>query len=75
MALPPLAGRFLHGLSALLPRYDEPRLLSAQMELIDQSFGMAMLGCSLAAIILGAGLALTGCLLYTSDAADDLLTV
>jgi len=61
MALPPLAGRFLYGLAALLPRYDEPRLLSAQMELIDQSFGMAMLGCSLAAIILGAGLALTGC--------------
>lgn len=43
----------------LLPRYDEPRLLSAQMELIDQSFGMAMLGCSLAALILGAGLSLT----------------
>ncbi|GJG98012.1 hybrid sensor histidine kinase/response regulator [Cupriavidus pauculus] len=41
------------------PRYDEPRLLSAQMELIDQSFGMAMLGCALAAIILGTGLALT----------------
>lgn len=43
----------------LLPRYDEPRLLSAQMELIDQSFGMAMLGCALAAIILGTGLSLT----------------
>lgn len=42
-----------------LPHYDEPRLLSAQMELIDQSFGMAMLGCALAAIILGTGLALT----------------
>lgn len=46
-------------LFTLLPYYDEPRLLSAQMELIDQSFGMAMLGCTLAAIILGAGLALT----------------
>lgn len=44
----------------LLPRYDEPRLLAAQMELIDQSFGMAMLGCTLAAIILGTGLTLTG---------------
>lgn len=42
-----------------LPHYDEPRLLSAQMELIDQSFGMAMLGCALAAIILGTGLSLT----------------
>lgn len=42
-----------------LPHYDEPRLLSAQMELIDQSFGMAMLGCTLAAIFLGTGLALT----------------
>ena len=43
-----------------LPHYDEPRLLSAQMELIDQSFGIAMLGCSLAAIILGTGLTLSG---------------
>ncbi|MCA3208026.1 MAG: hybrid sensor histidine kinase/response regulator, partial [Cupriavidus sp.] len=43
-----------------LPHYDEPRLLSAQMELIDQSFGMAMLGCALAAIILGTGLSLAG---------------
>ncbi|MGO4305818.1 ATP-binding response regulator [Cupriavidus sp. RAF12] len=45
---------------ALLPRYDEPRLLTAQMELIDQSFGIAMLGCSLAAMILASGLAITG---------------
>jgi len=45
---------------SLLPRYDEPRLLAAQMELIDQSFGIAMLDCSLAAIILGTGLMLTG---------------
>ncbi|SDD90827.1 Signal transduction histidine kinase [Cupriavidus sp. YR651] len=45
---------------ALLPRYDEPRLLTAQMELIDQSFGIAMLGCSLAALILASGLAITG---------------
>jgi signal transduction histidine kinase/ActR/RegA family two-component response regulator len=42
------------------PRYDEPRLLAAQMGLIDQSFGSAMLGCSLAAFILAAGLTLTG---------------
>lgn len=43
-----------------LPRYDEPRLLAAQMTLIDQSFSSAMLGCSLAAFILAAGLTLTG---------------
>lgn len=45
---------------SLLPHYDEPRLLAAQMELIDQSFGIAMLGCSLAAIILAVGLTVTG---------------
>jgi signal transduction histidine kinase/CheY-like chemotaxis protein len=45
---------------SLLPRFDEPRLLAAQMELIDQSFGIAMVGCSLAAIILGTGLMITG---------------
>ncbi|WP_454738245.1 ATP-binding response regulator [Cupriavidus necator] len=44
----------------LLPRFDEPRLLAAQMALIDQSFGIAMLGCSLAAFILAAGLMLSG---------------
>lgn len=44
----------------LLPRFDEPRLLAAQMALIDQSFGIAMLGCSLAAFILAAGLTLSG---------------
>lgn len=44
----------------LLPRYDEPRLLTAQMELIDQSFGIAMLGCALAALILASGLTITG---------------
>ncbi|EYS97411.1 transcriptional regulator [Cupriavidus sp. SK-4] len=43
-----------------LPRYDEPRLLAAQMNLIDQSFSSAMLGCSLAAFILATGLTLTG---------------
>lgn len=43
-----------------LPRYDEPRLLAAQMSLIDQSFSSAMLGCSLAAFILATGLTLTG---------------
>ncbi|SPK75102.1 putative hybrid sensor histidine kinase (plasmid) [Cupriavidus taiwanensis] len=43
-----------------LPRYDAPRLLAAQMNLIDQSFGCAMAGCSLAAIILAAGLTLNG---------------
>jgi len=45
---------------SLLPRLDEPRLLAAQMELIDQSFGIAMLGCSVAAFILAAGLMLSG---------------
>jgi len=54
LSLPPLLRRL-----PLLPRYAEPRLLTGQMELIDQSFGMAMLGCSLAALILGLGLALT----------------
>lgn len=48
-----------HGLR-LLPRFDEPRLLAAQMALIDQSFGIAMLGCSLAAFILATGLTLSG---------------
>ncbi|MDK3022080.1 hybrid sensor histidine kinase/response regulator [Cupriavidus taiwanensis] len=43
-----------------LPRYDAPRILAAQMSLIDQSFGCAMAGCSLAAIILAAGLSLNG---------------
>ncbi|NOV22299.1 response regulator [Cupriavidus necator] len=43
-----------------LPRYDAPRLLAAQMSLIDQSFGIAMVGCSLAAVILAAGLMLIG---------------
>ncbi len=43
-----------------LPRLDEPRLLAAQMELIDQSFGIAMLGCTLAAVFLAVGLSLNG---------------
>lgn len=43
-----------------LPRYDAPPLLAAQMTLIDQSFTSAMLGCTLAAFILAAGLTLTG---------------
>jgi signal transduction histidine kinase/ActR/RegA family two-component response regulator len=43
-----------------LPRYDPPRLLAAQMTLIDQSFSSAMVGCTLAAIILAAGLNLSG---------------
>jgi hypothetical protein len=54
---PPRLRTFRFG---LLPRLDEPRLLAAQMELIDQSFGIAMLGCSLAAFILAAGLTLSG---------------
>ncbi|MBB1630923.1 hybrid sensor histidine kinase/response regulator [Cupriavidus sp. UME77] len=45
-------------MASLLPRFDEPRLLAAQMELIDQSFGIAMLGCALAAFILALGLVL-----------------
>ncbi|SOZ38249.1 hybrid sensor histidine kinase/response regulator [Cupriavidus neocaledonicus] len=47
-----------HGPLRWLPRYDAPRILAAQMSLIDQSFGCAMAGCSLAAIILAAGLTL-----------------
>lgn len=47
-------------MALLLPRFDEPRLLAAQMELIDQSFGIAMLGCTLAAFILAIGLILGG---------------
>ncbi|WP_416052322.1 hybrid sensor histidine kinase/response regulator [Cupriavidus basilensis] len=47
-------------MASLLPRFDEPRLLAAQMELIDQSFGIAMLGCALAAFILALGLVLGG---------------
>ncbi|AOZ02914.1 hybrid sensor histidine kinase/response regulator [Cupriavidus sp. USMAHM13] len=43
----------------LLPRFDEPRLLAAQMGLLDESFGVAMLGSSLAAVILAVGLSLT----------------
>lgn len=47
-------------MALLIPRFDEPRLLAAEMELIDQSFGIAMLGCALAAFILALGLALGG---------------
>ena len=47
-------------MASILPRFDEPRLLAAQMELIDQSFGIAMLGCALAAFILALGLVLGG---------------
>ncbi|WP_454725953.1 MULTISPECIES: ATP-binding response regulator [Cupriavidus] len=43
-------------MALLVPRYDEPRLLAAEMELIDQSFGIAMLGCALAGLILALGL-------------------
>ncbi|WP_420998046.1 ATP-binding response regulator [Cupriavidus sp. 30B13] len=43
-------------MALLIPRYDEPRLLAAEMELIDQSFGVAMLGCALAGLILALGL-------------------
>ncbi|MGE8355068.1 MAG: hybrid sensor histidine kinase/response regulator [Microvirgula sp.] len=42
------------------PRFDEPRLLAAQMALIDQSFGMAMLGCSMAALLLAMSIVLSG---------------
>lgn len=45
---------------SLLPRLDEPRLLAAQMELIDQSLGIAMLGCTMAAVFLAAGLVASG---------------
>ncbi|NYI01863.1 ATP-binding response regulator [Cupriavidus plantarum] len=47
-------------LRSLLPRYDEPRLLAAQVALIDQSLGIAMIGCSLASIFLASGLTITG---------------
>ncbi len=47
-------------MSVLVPRFDEPRLLAAEMELIDASFGIAMLGCALAAFILALGLSLGG---------------
>lgn len=45
---------------ALLPRFDEPRLLAAQMALLDRSFGVAMLGCALAAWFLAIGLTVSG---------------
>ena len=38
-----------------LPRFDPPRLLAAQMELIDHSFGIAMLGCFLASLLMALG--------------------
>lgn len=47
-------------MALLLPRFDEPRLLAAEMELIEQSFGIAMLGCALAAVILALGLSVGG---------------
>lgn len=43
-----------------LPRFDEGRLLAAQMELLDQSFNVAMVGCALASWFLTAGLVLSG---------------
>lgn len=43
-----------------LPRFDRGRLLAAQLELLDQSFGVAMLGCALASWILASGLILHG---------------
>lgn len=46
--------------AALLPRFDEGRLLAAQMELLDQSFAVAMLGCALASWFLAAGLTVAG---------------
>ncbi|RKP47600.1 ATP-binding response regulator [Trinickia fusca] len=39
-----------------LPRFDQPRLLAAQMELIDHSFGIGMLGSFLASVLLSAGI-------------------
>lgn len=44
----------------LLPRFDRDHLLAAQMQLLDDSFGVAMLGCALAAWILATGLLLHG---------------
>jgi signal transduction histidine kinase len=38
-----------------LPCFDPPRLLAAQMELIDHSFGIAMLGCFLASLLMALG--------------------
>ncbi|WP_287876652.1 hybrid sensor histidine kinase/response regulator [Aquitalea sp.] len=39
----------------LWPRFDPPRLLAAQMELIDHSFGIAMLGCFVASLLMAMG--------------------
>ncbi|MBV8681062.1 MAG: hybrid sensor histidine kinase/response regulator [Aquitalea sp.] len=39
----------------LWPHFDPPRLLAAQMELIDHSFGIAMLGCFLASLLMALG--------------------
>jgi hypothetical protein len=38
-----------------LPCFDPPHLLAAQMELIDHSFGIAMLGCFLASLLMALG--------------------
>ncbi|GGX80957.1 ATP-binding response regulator [Vogesella alkaliphila] len=55
---------------SLYPRFDEPRLLSAQMELIDNSFGIAMLGCFLASVLLATGIIIStgtyGIILWTA---------
>lgn len=42
-----------------LPHFDEPAMLTAQMELIDRGFGTAMLGAILTAALLAAGIILT----------------
>ncbi|MBY4948684.1 hybrid sensor histidine kinase/response regulator [Cupriavidus respiraculi] len=44
----------------LFPRFDRGQLLAAQMQLLDDSFGVAMLGCALAAWILATGLTMHG---------------
>lgn len=41
-------------------RLDAPHLLAAGMALIDQSFGIAMLGCFLASVLLGSAVLLSG---------------
>jgi signal transduction histidine kinase len=43
-----------------LPRFDRDHLLAAQMQLLDDGFGVAMLGCALTGWILAVGLTLDG---------------
>lgn len=40
-------------------RFDEPRLLAGQMELIDHSFGIAMVGCFLASLLMALGIVIS----------------